>query len=71
MEKFERELTVQEKKDMLDLLFMDDEEYYEKVKSSMTEEQFQKFLIECPEFLEDMENARQESALKKQKKQKQ
>ena len=71
MEKYERELTVREKKDMLDALFMDEEEYYEKFKAGMTEEQFQKFLKECPEFLEDMEEAKRESALRKQKKHRQ
>lgn len=64
---YEKELTVREKKEALDMMFMDDLEYYEKFMSAMTEEQFQSFLKECPEFLEDMEEAKRNRALNEQK----
>lgn len=66
-EDLERELTVREKEEVLDMIFMDDLEYYEKFMSDMTEEQFQSFLKECPEFLEDMEEAKRNKILKEQK----
>lgn len=66
-EDLEKELTVREKKEALDMMFMDDLEYYEKFMSGMTEEQFQSFLKECPEFLEDMEEAKRNRALNEQK----
>ncbi|MEF9946352.1 MAG: hypothetical protein RR869_06640 [Lachnospiraceae bacterium] len=48
-----KKLTKEQTQRTLELLFLNDEEYYERFLSKMSREEFKSFLKECPEFLED------------------
>lgn len=52
------ELTVEEQLKMLKAIFMDDEKYDEQLVSQLSEEEYQRFLVACPEFLKESEWAK-------------
>lgn len=68
IEDYERELTPKEKIEVMNLIFMDDEDFYKNFVSDLNEEEYQRFLIECPEFLEEMEKSKRKKQMREQKK---
>ena len=47
-------LSEEEMEQALHMLLKDDEEFKEEFVKDMTEEEYQQFIKECPEFLEDL-----------------
>lgn len=54
----------------LELFFMDDYEYDKQHTSQMTEEEYERFLIACPEFLKESAWAQEYEKIRKKKAQK-
>lgn len=47
------DLTEEQMIDVVHMLLQEDKEYKKQLVSDLTEEEYERFLKECPEFLED------------------